>query len=667
MNSHAFCPSVSAAVAALLATASAAVAQVAIDVDPAAGRVPISPYIYGTNQDLPGVAATARRYGGNRTTGYNWENNASNAGSDYYHQSDSYLTWAVGIPDAQATMPGIALTHFIDQSVAAGTPYTLVTLPMAGYVAADKAGQVSTAQVAPSARWAQVVNNKPTALSTTPDLTDGKVYVDEEINLLLQRYGAAGTANGVRGYNLDNEPDLWHATHARLHPVQATCAELITRSVELAKTIKRMDPGAETLGFVSYGFSGYNSFQGATDWTTERTKGAYNWFVDYYLDQMKKASDTAGRRLLDVLDLHNYTEAMGGGVRVNATTDYTNIACNKARLQAPRTWWDPTYVEDSWIGQWYKDFLPLLPKFQASIDTFYPGTKYAMGEYAFGGSEHITGGIAQADALGIFGKNRVYLACYWAESGTNNYIASGFKLYLDYDGAGSKFGDTSVNAAASDVATCSTFASIVGSDPSRLHVIVLNKAYDTPTPVRLRIAGATPYTSARVFAFDSASATLTERAPVATITGNDFTYTLPALTAAHFVLESAPLEAWRQQHFGTTAAAGAAADAADPDLDGRSNLLEYALGSVPTAADTGSPAAAGSVTDGTGTHLTLTFSRIADPSLVYTVEASDDLVGWTLIWTSTGAQNVAGAVVVADSAVSQQTQARRFLRLRVNY
>ncbi len=656
----------SAASVALLLPSGVFGATVTIDVDPSAGRAPISPYIYGTNQDLPGVVAPARRYGGNRTTGYNWENNASNAGNDYYHQSDNYLTWVVGISDTQALTPGIALTHFIDQSVAARTPYTLITLPMAGYVAVDKAGVVSTAQAAPSSRWVQVLNNKPTALSTTPDLTDGKVYVDEEINFLIQRYGAAGTANGVRGYNLDNEPDLWFSTHARLHPAQATCTELITRSVDLAKTIKRMDPGAETLGFVSYGFSGYLTFQGAPDWPTERTKGAYSWFVDYYLDQLKKASDTAGRRLLDVLDLHNYTEAKGGGVRVNATTDYTNIECNKARLQAPRTLWDPTYIEDSWIGQWNQAFLPLLPKIQASIDTFYPGTKFAMGEYAFGGGEHITGGIAQADLLGILGRNRVYMAYYWAQNGGDTYVASGFKLYLDYDGAGSKFGDTTVSAAANDVATCSTFASIVGNDPTRLHVIVLNKAYDTATPVRLRIAGATSYAKARVFAFDSASSVLTERAPVATITGNDFTYTLPALTAAHFVLEAAPLVVWRQQHFGTTADAGAAANDADPDLDGRSNLLEYALGSLPNAADPSAPMVEGSAIDGAGTHATLTFNRIADPALVYTVEASDDLITWAPIWTSTGAQNVAGSVVATDSEVRENHE-RRFLRLRVSH
>jgi len=124
------------------------------------------------------------------------------------------------------------------------------------------------------------------------------------------------------------------------------------------------------------------------------------------------------------------------------------------------------------------------------------------------------------------------------------------------------------------------------------------------------------------------------------------------------------LVSWRQQHFGTTVGTGAAADAADPDLDGRSNLLEYALGTVPTTANAGDPALVGQVTDGIGTYLTLTFNRIADPSLVYTVEASDDLVAWTSIWTSTAAQNVAGPVVVADGE-SVADHGRRFLRLQV--
>ncbi|HEY4246129.1 MAG TPA: glycoside hydrolase family 44 protein, partial [Lacunisphaera sp.] len=346
-------------VAFALLTALAARAAVGISIDPGSGRTPISPYIYGSNQDLPGVNVTLRRSGGNRMTGYNWETNASNAGSDYLNESDNFLTSSAGIPDAQANTPGIVLTKFHDQSVLTGA-YSVLTLPMAGYVAADKSGPVSAGQAAPSVRWNAIVNTKPTAFTTTPDLTDGKVYSDELLNFLVTRYGSASGTTGVKGYDLDNEPDLWSSTHSLLHPAKPLCLELLNRSVDLAKTVKRIDPAAETLGFVSYGFSGYYDFQSATDWATEKQKGSYRWFIDYYLDQMKQASTTAGVRLLDVLDLHNYSEAQGGGARVTDSTDYTNLDCNKARLQAPRSFWDGTYVENSWIGQYFPSYLPLL-------------------------------------------------------------------------------------------------------------------------------------------------------------------------------------------------------------------------------------------------------------------------------------------------------------------
>ncbi|HWA87145.1 MAG TPA: glycoside hydrolase family 44 protein [Opitutus sp.] len=526
----------------VFAAAASLHADVAISVDPAADRAPISPFIYGSNAILPGVSVTLLRQGGNRMTGYNWENNASNAGSDYLQQSDDYLTWIFGITGAPANVPGLVVTHFQDDALAAGTAYTIATLPMAGYVAADKSGPVSATQAAPSSRWVSVENTKPTALSLTPDTTDGKVYTDELLNFLVHRYGPASSPTGIKGYDLDNEPDLWSNTHPRLHPAQPTCVEFLARSIDMAKTVKRMDPSAETLGFVSYGFEGYLSFQDASDWSSERTKGNYHWFVDYYLDRMKQASAAAGERLLDVLDLHNYSEAIGGGHRINDSsyTDYTNLDWNKARLQAPRTYWDPTYRENSWIAQYNSSFLPLLPTIQQSIATFYPGTKLALTEYNFGGEDHISGGIAEADTLGIFGKYGVYLAALWPLSDTHTYAAAAFRLYLDYDGAGGRFGDTSVHATNSDAATASVYAAAENGDPTRLHLIVLNKSYDAPTTFNLSVGGGIAFKRARVFAFDSASATITERTAVDAVANNQFTYTLPALTAAHFLLEALP-------------------------------------------------------------------------------------------------------------------------------
>ena len=65
-------------------------------------------------------------------------------------------------------------------------------------------------------------------------------------------------------------------------------------------------------------------------------------------------------------------------------------------------------------------------------------------------------------------------------------------------------------------------------------------------------------------------------------------------------------------------------------------------------------------------YLELTFSRIADPALTYTVEGSSDLSTWIDVWTSVGEQNTAGPVSVPDTEpVSSAT--RRFLRLRVSH
>jgi hypothetical protein len=76
----------------------------------------ISPYIYGSNSTNI-VNRTFERSGGNRMTGYNWENNASNAGSDWYHHSD----FGLSNNNANAA-PGYAVRGMIDNAATAAAP-----------------------------------------------------------------------------------------------------------------------------------------------------------------------------------------------------------------------------------------------------------------------------------------------------------------------------------------------------------------------------------------------------------------------------------------------------------------------------------------------------------------------------------------------------------------
>ena len=118
------------------------------------------------------------------------------------------------------------------------------------------------------------------------------------------------------------------------------------------------------------------------------------------------------------------------------------------------------------------------------------------------------------------------------------------------------------------------------------------------------------------------------------------------------------LDSWRVTHFGSAGAAEAA-NTADPDNDGRPNLLEYATGTLPTAADSGSAATVAR----SGNFLTLSFNHIGDASLSYVVEASNDLATWTTAQTYTGL-TAAGTTTYTDT-VSLTAGTRRFLRLKI--
>lgn len=189
-------------------------------------------------------------------------------------------------------------------------------------------------------------------------------------------------------------------------------------------------------------------------------------------------------------------------------------------------------------------------------------------------------------------------------------------------------------------------------------------------------AGATSYRIERHAAGETAYTTLAESVST-TFTDTGLTpgvtydyrviainpaYTSAASSVATFNPPTA-YEAWsgQQGFLGTNAAL----PAADPDGDGLPNLIEYATNSNPTLGSSAAGPVVSLAGTGTDAHLQITFLRIADPSLTYAVQASDDLLGsWSDIWTSTGLENTSGPVTVSDPA---SLGTRRFLRLRVSY
>jgi len=141
---------------------------------------------------IEGFGATVRRMGGNRQTAYNWEINASNAGSDYQYSSDEWPCTAMGY--GNCSTPGAQFLDFVQENRAAGME-SIVTIPLVDYVSADKFGSVADNEKAPIARaWVRSYPKKPGPFSPGPPIsTIGKVYQDEFVNLLVNKLGPGQT------------------------------------------------------------------------------------------------------------------------------------------------------------------------------------------------------------------------------------------------------------------------------------------------------------------------------------------------------------------------------------------------------------------------------------------------------------------------------------------
>lgn len=513
------CSTVVAAPFSAVPAAAAGSYDMNVHVDLSSSGKAISPYIYGVNMfgnesNMKKLTAHSTRQGGNRMTAYNWENNASNAGSDWQHSSDDNLS--------KSNDPGDCVQTFSKQAQDFGIDYKLTTVQLAGYVAADKNGTVSEEEAAPSDRWDEVVLTKGSDFSMTPDLTDGKVYMDEYVNFIVQTLGDASSPTGMQAYSLDNEPALWNHTHSRMHPQPVGVTELRDKSVEMAKRIKAIDPKAEVFGPALYGYTAFDHLSDDDnnhEWETLKAQTGYHWYLDYYLDEMSKASTEAGTRLLDVLDIHYYSES----ARVGA----------EDRLQSVRTLYEKDFAENSWIGQYCQENIPILPTIQKSIDTYYPGTKLAISEYNFGGEDDVSGAIAQAEALGCYADAGVYYAAIWGGGG---YIFSGLNLYTNYDGNGGCFGDTLIPATTQDVSLSSTYAAVNAGDTSEVTVMVTNKSATDAENLTISLDGAQKdYQSAAVYAVSTDSTDI-HLIDIADVKDAAVNVTLPAYCAAMIVV-----------------------------------------------------------------------------------------------------------------------------------
>ncbi len=400
---------------------------------------------------------------------------------------------------------------------------------------------------------------------TPPDATPvNPSFTSTWVNYLVGKYGTAANG-GVGIYELSNEPEYWSGVHQDVHPFWETYDEVTNKGIAYATAIKTADSTAQVAGPVISGYqnyfystadqwAGYNFGDSADNYCycynsnpADRIAHGNVPFLAYYLQQMAAASATAGYRLLDYLDLHGYYAAAG-----TANTTAGDTSTQFAREDSTRFLWDPSYIDTN--GNTDPNTLAnaspapvaiqLIPFMQNLVSANYPGTKTAITEYNFGGEESMSGAIAQAEAMAIMGWQGLDMASLWSEPlalSDSSYAPTqqAFNFFLNYDGAGSKFGDMSLNT--NSIITggldqngvvlppyfggsqLSIYAAKRTSDGA-ITAIVFNKTYQALTST---VTLTTTATTASVYQLSEANLTAITSQPAATVTNGVTTLTFP--------------------------------------------------------------------------------------------------------------------------------------------
>ncbi len=574
--------SVSGSVAVTLSTLAAASGP-ALVVDVSTQTHAINPYIYGMNAwqltTTTGKAANIGidRWGGDATSRYNYTLDVTSSASDYFFENQ------FGLAGGSQSNSSFNAQVAADQSIGART---IGTLPVNGWVAKDGTSCSFPTSTYPGQQFADngrgcgngfylngsqgcmntngcnVIGNDPTLTSTAIDVG---AWAKNWVTFLVGKFGTAA-GGGVAVYDLDNEPTWWNAVHRDVHPVAFTYDEVTNNGIAVAKAVKVADPTAEVSGPVidfwwTYFYSkkdiesGWGTGPCYQPWQNPVDRKAHGGvpLIEYYLQQFAAAEKSGGTRLLDYVDLHSYFAANNLAFSTAGDT-----VAQQARLNSTRVLWDPTYTDPNFAQPNYTTDanyhntdcnIPLqapqvIPMMKGWVTKDYPGTKMAITEYNWGGQEHINGALAQADILGIFGREGLDIGTLWGPPDPVKQAPGlmAFEAFRNYDGKNAMFGNMALKSTSDDQGKLSVYSALRTAD-NVVTVVVINKTYgDLATTLAIDSLPAAT-TSAQMFLYSNANLAaivaqpnLTVTPPSGTVTDSTISATFPAQSITILVM-----------------------------------------------------------------------------------------------------------------------------------
>ena len=531
---------------------------VTITIDINQNRRSINNEIYGVNfgstAQLNDIHYPIRRWGGNGVSRFNWKKDISNSASDWF-----YFNYPATVTDESQLPNGSSSDVFIQDDINAGAQ-TIMTIPMMDWVALDERTRKwgfsvakYGAQTITECTFFQNPPNwcnpdagnglcDPNINNTGYCSADGFIINNDEsdtsqaidstwVTDWMQHISNQLSSSAVKYWALDNEPMLWNSTHRDIHPEPATYDEIWNKTLSYATAIKAQDANAKILGPTLWGWCAYFTSANDAEFPNnscvdgpDRQAHSGKAFIPWYLEQVCNYQQNNGVRLVDYLDIHYYPQ--GGVAGLSDASSAEDTATQAKRFRSLKELYDPTFISESWVNQ----NVNMIPRLHDWIENNCPGTKIAITEYKFGSDDGVSGVLAQAEVLAIFGREGVDLATRWVAPDDNSHAENAFKLYLNYDGNGTKVEGDSVSAISSNNDEVGSYA-IHNSVTNKLYLLLFNK-HTTPKEATINL-GNSPLAIA-VYGFNSGE----NLSFIENITAHSqIIYTLPVYSARLMVID----------------------------------------------------------------------------------------------------------------------------------
>ncbi|MBL7815348.1 MAG: T9SS type A sorting domain-containing protein [Saprospiraceae bacterium] len=336
-----------------------------VSVDPTKDVKPISPYIYGRNNNFPKESYAAslttaqwtqlkesgvqflREGGGNNSTKYNWRNGLS-----------SHPDWYNNVYSESWDNPVKLLRDNMAPSVTG-----MWTLSLIGKTAANNTNNFNDWGYNSSQWWSGTGQNLAGGGVVNP-AGGNQATVNGNPSRYLQDWNADSVVgildhwrnnlgipdSRIRYWNMDNEPEIWHGTHDDIVNANLSPETFMQNYFAVAKKARAKFPSIKLVGPVPA-----NEWQWF-NWMNRNTtiNGRFYPWLEFFIKRCAEEQAASGIRLLDVLDIHFYPsestpEQIGQLHRIFFDRNYNYPGANG--LKSINGGWDNSLTKEYIFGR----------------------------------------------------------------------------------------------------------------------------------------------------------------------------------------------------------------------------------------------------------------------------------------------------------------------------